>query len=341
LKPYSSARAEKQAADDAVYLDANESPWSGNTLADGSEDHRYPEPQPRELILELSKFYGVDADQILLSRGVDEGIDTVLRTFCDPGQDNIVIHPPTYGFYEVSAGIQGAHVKYAPLDADFQLNPSRVLDVVDSNTKLLFLCNPNNPTGSLLKRNTIRGLLEALNKRCMVVLDEAYIEFSESETFTDELNHYPHLIIMRTFSKGWGLAGLRLGVVLAAPALVKVMRKVLAPYPINRPASDTLAKLLRSDAAVRMRQRVQWLKSLRIELISELKKIPSIIKVFPSHTNFILIEVKNPSRLTRDLNDLGIRIRDRSSEVAGCVRITVGKEEDNRNLLDQLWKALS
>jgi histidinol-phosphate aminotransferase len=341
LLAYSSARNECERVDDILFLDANESPFSGNSGPNGAEDNRYPDPQPLALLEELALFYGVRAEQILITRGVDEGIDTLMRVFCEPRQDNIVIHPPTYGFYEVSSNIQGAAVKYAPLRANFQLDTERILAEVDERTKILMICNPNNPTGNILRREDIHFLLQALQDRCLVVLDEAYIEFSAHESFVNELQHYPHMIVLRTFSKAWGLAGLRLGVVLAHPGLITVMRKVLAPYPINRPAIEGLTKLLASQGSHAMRERVLYLSALRDGLIRELKKIRAIQTVYPSATNFILLKVDRPTRLVAELKAAGIRIRDRSSEISGCVRITVGSESDNATLLLNLRNLLS
>lgn len=338
LVPYSSARSEcsEVPAREALLLDANESPWSGNRQAGGSWDNRYPEPQPKDLIAKLAQHYGVGVDNVLLTRGIDEGLDTVFRSFCEAGVDRVIIHPPTYGYYEVSARIQGCLIDRAPLKNDFSLDSEAILRLVGERTKLVILCNPNNPTGNLLDPKEIRKLAASLEGRSLLLIDEAYIEFMEAESFLGDLARFPHVLVMRTFSKAWGLAGVRLGVTIAHPYLISVLRKVLAPYPINRPSVQILEQALKASETKSMRERVLCLNALREGLARELKKIRGVTSVYPSATNFILLKVDDPGLWVERLWTFGIRIRNRSGDIAGCIRISVGSEEENARLLDAL-----
>ena len=341
LTPYSSARSECEVSNSRLFLDANESPWSGNRQTGGEDNNRYPEPQPKDVLDQLAKLYGVGVSQLLLTRGIDEGLDTLFRSFCEPGVDNVIIHPPSYGYYQVCADIQACEVKKAPLRPDFSLDVDAILKLVDTKTKIVILCNPNNPTGNALEADAIRRLAHALEGRSLLLIDEAYIEFFEAQSFVAELHHYPHVLVMRTFSKAWGLAGVRLGVTIAHPFLIEAMRKVLAPYPISRPAIKILQSALQASERRVMQERVLCLNALREGLARGLKRIPGVVTIYPSVTNFLLVKVDEPSRWMEDLWELGIRIRDRSREIPGCVRISVGSEEENQRLLDNLRKLRS
>ncbi len=335
LSPYCSARGEV-ASSSLCLLDANESPLSGNRLFQGEDDNRYPEPQPLELLSQMAKLYGLEVDQLLLTRGIDEGLDIVFRTFCEPGKDNVIIHPPTYGYYQVCAAIQGCEVLHAQLRKDFSLDPDLVLKIRNNRTKIVILCNPNNPTGNLLSSEAIRELAQALQSHCLLLIDEAYIEFSETDSFVPCLSRYPNVIVMRTFSKAWGLAGVRLGLTLAHPEVIRTLKKVLAPYPISRPALRILGHALREGGQSFMRERVERLGVTRQALAKSLAEIPKVRSLAPSSANFILFKVDDPKKLVDDLRKQGISIRDRSADVPGCVRVSIGSDRENDFLLQQL-----
>lgn len=328
LTPYSSARDEYSGSA-SVFLDANENPFGSVT---GSDINRYPDPMQRELKQKLATIKGVSPQQVFMGNGSDEAIDLLYRAFCNPGQDEIIIMPPTYGMYRVSAELNNVSVKEVPLLAeDFRIDVDGVLDAVSDKTKLLFVCSPNNPTGNALKRQSIEGLLARFLG--IVVIDEAYIDFSPQRSFIDRLHEYPNLVILQTFSKAWGMAGLRLGMAFASEEIIAVLNRVKPPYNISgltqREALIGVSRLNRKETIVK-----EILKQ-RSFLFEKLKELSLVEKTYPSDANFILVKVPNARRVYDYLVNEDIIVRDRSKVAlcVDCLRITVGTEEENKRLL--------
>jgi histidinol-phosphate aminotransferase len=337
LTPYSSARDEFKGDDlpegkqVSVFLDANENSF-GSPLPDPY--NRYPDPLQQKVKQKISKLKNMPPQNIFLGNGSDEAIDILFRAFCRPGIDNVVILPPTYGMYEVSANINHVALRKVPLTADFQLNTEGILSVIDENTKLIFICSPNNPTGNSMSRAAIEAILNKFNG--IVVIDEAYIDYSKQESFTYELAKYENLVVLQTLSKAWGLAALRLGIAFASEDIIRIFNKIKPPYNINA-ASQQLALQALDNAA----QIETWVKSIiseREQLIAELKKLDFVTYIYPSDANFILAKTKDPRKIYNYLVEEGIIVRDRSKVdlCEGCLRITVGTPEENQRLLNTL-----
>lgn len=330
LAPYSSARKESQGG--KVWLDANENPATPH--AGAPLLNRYPEPQPPELVARLASLYGAAPANILVTRGSDEGIDLLVRAFCRAGQDAILITPPTYGMYVVAAGIQGAAVRTAPLVAekDFAVDPAAVISASlaapsaegAGQVKLVFLCSPNNPTGRNLARADVLQIVDALAGRAVVVVDEAYAEFSLSESLVSALPSRANLVVLRTLSKAFGLAGARVGVTLAAPELIGVLQKILAPYPIPTPVVSAALAALTPDAIAAARRSATDLVAGRERLAAALLRLSYVRKVWPSDANFLLVAVTDSARIMQLARAAGLIIRDRSKDVPNTVRITIG-----------------
>lgn len=345
LTPYSSAR--KEASGGKVWLDANENPSTPH--AGAPRLNRYPEPQPAEVVARLASLYGVKPDRILVTRGSDEGIDLLLRAFCRAGQDSILFTPPTYGMYSVAAAIQGARVITVPLvrEKDFALDADAVLRAVlaapepnggggTPETKLVFLCSPNNPTGQLLDRDAVLKIVTTLASCAVVVVDEAYAEFSTEPSLVQELDANPNLVVLRTLSKAYGLAGARVGVTLASPALVGVLQKIIAPYPIPAPVVRAALDALTPAGISAARQSALDLVGERRRLTVALVKLPHVRKIWPSDANFLLVEVTDASRIMNIARAAGLVIRDRSKDVPNTVRITIGTRAENDFALETL-----
>ncbi len=330
LTPYSSARHEFTGKA-SVFLDANENA-SGSPLAD--KFNRYPDPLQWQLKFQLAKIKGVPAENIFVGNGSDEVIDLAYRIFCNPGKDNVIICPPTYGMYEVSGNINDVEIKKVNLTTDFQLDVEGILDAVDSNTKLLFICSPNNPTGNDMDREAVEILLN--NFPGIVIIDEAYINYSKQKTFIQELTEYPNLIVMQTLSKAWGLAALRLGLCYASLDIIDLFNKVKPPYNIND-ASQQLGV----EALQNINQVNEWIKEVVVQkeiLIEELKQLSFVEKIFPSDANFILVKVKDANNLYNHLSGHEVIVRNRSKDVhcANCLRITIGTKDENSILINLL-----
>lgn len=326
LKPYSSARDEFE-GEANIFLDANENPYSNNY-------NRYPDPHQKQLKDVISKIKKVNANQIFIGNGSDEAIDLLFRAFCEPGVDNVIIPEPTYGMYSVSAAINAIDVKSVRLTADFDVDVNSILKVADSNSKLLFLCSPNNPSGNLLSFEKVKLLIQKFNG--IVVVDEAYIDFAGYEGFVPLLNQYSNLVILQTFSKAWGLAGLRLGLCFASEEIVSTINKIKPPYNIGSHTQQmTIEKL--KDAELKDRQVKEIIRE-RGKLISELKRIEKAIQIFHSDANFILAKIKSAREVYLSLLKEGIVVRDRSNVILcdGCLRITVGTPEENSKLVEAL-----
>ena len=330
LTPYASARDEFKGTA-RVFLDANENSL-GSPLTKWY--NRYPDPLQWELKKRIGAIKNIPAENMLLGNGSDECIDLLLRAFCEPALDNIVICPPTYGMYEVSAHINNIAVKTAPLTPSYQLDLDALQEVVDANTKLIFLCSPNNPTGNSLNRQDIEVILN--NFEGLVVLDEAYINFSRQRSFVPELQDYPNLVILQTFSKAWGLAALRLGMLFASPEIIAVLNKIKPPYNINQATQELALKAL--DHLEDVNAMIRTLVAEREVLTTQLFQIPIVTQVYPSDANFLLVKVENAVALYEYLKKKGIIVRNRSNVILceGCLRITVGTPEQNAELLESI-----
>lgn len=333
LRPYSTARDEYK-GQASVYLDANENSF-GSPLPENF--NRYPDPLQLDLKDALSKIKGVPIENTFLGNGSDEAIDLLFRSFCNPGKDNVIILPPTYGMYEVSANINDVEIRKVNLLPNFQLDLEGIAEAIDENTKLIFICSPNNPTGNSIIRTDIETVLA--NFKGLVVIDEAYINFAKQRTFIQELTEYPHLVILQTFSKAWGLAGLRLGMAFASSIVIDILNKVKAPYNISQSTQDLALAALQNIGQVN-----EWIKitvSERERLSSALTELDMVKQVYPSDANFILVEITDAAGVYHALVDQGIILRDRSKVVLceDCLRITIGTLQENELLLSAL-KAL-
>ncbi len=282
----------------------------------------------------LSGIKGISSDHIFLGNGSDECIDLLIRAFCEPGVDNIIICPPTYGMYEVSANINDVLIKKVPLTPEFQLNLEAIANNIDDNTKLIFLCSPNNPTGNSLDRGDVETLLN--NYWGLVVIDEAYINFSRSKSFIQELPEYPNLVVMQTLSKAWGLAALRLGMAFASQEIIKIFNRIKPPYNINQATQELVLQAL--DNVEEVNAMIREIVAGRQWLEAELPALPVVRKVYPSDANFLLVKVTEPLNIYRYLLDQGIVVRDRSRVelCEGCLRITVGSPAENEALVKAL-----
>jgi histidinol-phosphate aminotransferase len=344
LAPYSSARKESKGG--RVWLDANENPATpaaslpSEALAKKGRLNlnRYPEPQPADLVAKLAALYEVAPNQLLVTRGSDEGIDLLLRTFCRAGQDSILITPPTYGMYVVAAGIQNAKVISVPLvrAKNFALDADAVLAASTPDVKLVFLCSPNNPTGGLLERASVLKLARSLAGRAVVVVDEAYVDFSGQPSLASEITGQPNVIVLRTLSKAFGLAGARVGTTIADPAVIAVLQKVIAPYPIPSPVLQAALAALTPAGLEAAKQSVATLISERVRLAEALAKLPLVKTVWPSDTNYVLIEVPDAAQAMAAARNTGVIWRDRSKDVPNTIRITVGTAAENNETLEVL-----
>jgi histidinol-phosphate aminotransferase len=334
LTAYSSARKESKGG--RVWLDANENPQTPSAAKPLL--NRYPEPQPADLVAQLATLYGVVSAQVLVTRGSDEGIDLLLRTFCRAGQDAILITPPTYGMYVVAAGIQGARTVTVPLirEKNFALDADAVLKAVTPGVKLVFLCSPNNPTGGLLERNAVMSLVKSLAGRAVVVVDEAYVDFSGQPSLAAEIPVNPNLVVLRTLSKAYGLAGARVGTTIADPAVIAVLQKVIAPYPIPAPVLVAALAALTPAGLAAAKNSVATLVAERTRLAAALPKLAGVKRVWPSDANYLLIEVADSAKTMAAGRAAGVVWRDRSKDVPNHIRITVGTAEENNATLEVL-----
>lgn len=326
LKPYTSARQEFSGRAD-VYLDANENAYAQDL-------NRYPDPLQTKLKERLAELKGVDVDQIFLGNGSDEGIDLVIRTFCRPQQDHIIITPPTFSWFRVCADIADVAVREANLNADFGLDPDAVEEQIDEHSKVLFLCTPNNPTGNLYDAEVIEGLIQKFPG--IVVIDEAYQEFADAPSWVDRLGDYSNLIVTQTFSKAWGKAGIRVGAAYSSPIIIHYLNAVKAPYNVNelsqRAALEALANQDQID------EQIETVTAERKKVSLALQEMNHVVKVFPSDANFLLVRMKNSRQAYQHLANAGIIVRDRSKELGceQCLRITIGTPSENAQLLKTL-----
>lgn len=337
LVPYSSARDEFS-GEAKVFLDANE-----NSLGSPLKKwyNRYPDPHQLAIKEKLSFIKGVGVEHIFLGNGSDECIDVLFRCFCEPGKDNVIICPPTYGMYEVSANINNIALKKVPLLDNFQLDLIHLEDQIDANTKIIWICSPNNPTGNSINRIDIETVLN--NFTGIVVIDEAYINFAQQKSFVQELADYPNLVVMQTFSKAWGLAGLRLGMAFASLSIIEIMNKVKPPYNINQATQELVLTALEEIGQVN--DMIKLLVDMRIALADVFLSMPTVEKVYPSDANFILVKIKEAKKIYEFLLTKGIVLRDRSNVqlCSDCLRITIGTEQENTFLVDAMqdWYQLN
>ncbi|MGQ0287080.1 histidinol-phosphate transaminase [Pasteurellaceae bacterium 22721_9_1] len=334
LTPYQSARRLGGKGD--IWLNANEYPTSPDFDLTQRTFNRYPEPQPQAVIEGYAKYAGVSVDNVLVSRGGDESIELIIRAFCE-ADDSVLYCPPTYGMYAVSAETCSITSKTVPLTADFQLNLAEIERNL-ADVKVVFVCSPNNPTGTLVNRADLLALLEMTKNKAIVVVDEAYIEFCPQATMATELKHYPHLAIIRTLSKAFALAGLRCGFTLANPALINVLQKVIAPYPLPVPVADIATQALQSAGIEAMQQRVEEILQNRTALIEQLEVLPIVEKVYRSDGNYILVKFKDGEKVFNTLWEQGIILRNQHKALglANCIRITIGSKSEMEKTLQAI-----
>lgn len=327
LKPYSSARDEFKGSA-SVWLDANENP-NNNGL------NRYPDPLQKKLKARISELKNVPAENIFLGNGSDEAIDLLFRGFCEPGKDKTLICSPTYGMYQVSADINDVEVIDVPLGADWQLNMEGIQKhFADPNLKLIFICSPNNPTGNSMKKEDVLALVSAFNG--LVVIDEAYIDFSELKSLSSELEQSNNLVILQTLSKAWGLAGIRLGMAFANEEVIEVLNRIKPPYNVNQLTQEIALKELADEAG--FKNEVEAILAERTRLKKELSQLKNVLHIYPSDANFLLAKFTEPKTIYVALTEKGIVVRDRSKVAEGCLRITVGTSEENSQLINELKK---
>ena len=329
MKPYSSARDEFEDFDtaDMIFLDANENPFQNGV-------NRYPDPQQSSLKVVLAKQRNVNPNQILLGNGSDEVLDLIFRAFCEPKVDNVITLPPTYGMYGVLANLNDIENREVLLSTHFQPQVEKILETVDEKTKIIFLCSPNNPTGNSFSEESVVKLLENFNG--LVVIDEAYIDFSEKESWLAKINEYPNLIITQTLSKAYGLAGIRLGICYASAAVISVLNKIKPPYNVNE--LTQLRALERLSNQNKIKSEIQSILSEREELITVLASVKFVKKIYPTEANFILIKVDDANKRYDELISKGIVIRNRTTQplCKNTLRLTIGTESENAFLIKVL-----
>jgi len=341
LKPYASARALADAA--GILLNANENPWPPA----GDRElalNRYPDPQPAALRQRLAALYGVEESRLLITRGSDEGIDLLQRAYCRAGGDRVLISPPCFGMYALSARIQGAGVVEAPLvegDCGFELPAG--LEARAKGCRLVFLCSPNNPTGNLVAPERVSQLAARQAASGLVVVDEAYVEFAPETSVLSLLQEHRNLVILRTLSKAHALAGCRLGCVIADPAVIDLLRRIIAPYPLPTPTVSAALRALAPESLASTREHLKTLAAEKQRMVAALSAHPGIVRLWPGHANFVLVRAVDGAGLVGSAASAGIRLRDQSAQpgLADCVRITIGTPEENDALTRFLkgWRA--
>ncbi|MFU8878543.1 MAG: histidinol-phosphate transaminase, partial [Wenzhouxiangellaceae bacterium] len=336
LEPYASARALADSA--GILLNANENPFPP-TGDHGLHLNRYPDPQPADLKARLSELYGVDPARLLITRGSDEGIDLLIRVFCRAGTDRVLVCPPCFGMYALSARVQGARVVEARLierDADW-VAPADLAERA-ADCRIAFLCSPNNPTGNVLSAGTVASVAEAMAGTGLVVVDEAYVEFAPGTSVLALQADFPHLVVLRTLSKAHALAGCRIGAVIADPAVVDLLRRIIAPYPLPTPTVHAAMTALAPEALAQERVHLDTLKGEKQRVSAALATHPGIERTWPGQANFVLVRVADRPGLVRTAATFGIRLRDQSAQpgLENCVRITIGAPAENDALIEFL-----
>ncbi len=335
LTPYQSAR--RLGGNGDVWLNANEYPTPVPFELTAQTLNRYPECQPKEVITRYAAYAGVKPEQVLVSRGADEGIELLIRAFCEPGQDAVLFCPPTYGMYSVSAETFGVECRTATTLDGWQLDLPAIAEQLEG-VKLIFVCSPNNPTGQIINPDDLKVLLEMARGKALVVADEAYIEFCPQATLSGWLSEYPHLVILRTLSKAFALAGLRCGFTLANEPVINLLMKVIAPYPLSTPVADIAAQALTPQGVSAMRERVTEIILNRRFLVQALSETDCVEEVFESETNYVLVRFTAASAVFKSLWDQGIILRDQNKQptLSGCLRISVGTRTECQRLIDAL-----
>ncbi|MFD2531664.1 histidinol-phosphate transaminase [Gracilimonas halophila] len=334
LKPYRSARDD---FDTGILLDANENSL-GAPFDDDMNLNRYPMPYQEELRDKIAAFRGVNRENVFVGVGSDEAIDLLFRIFCRPGKDRVIINPPTYGMYKVSANINDIAVDEVLLTESFQLQPERILETVKPETKIIFICSPNNPTGNSLDVNDVIKVMEGFNG--IVVVDEAYIDFSRQGSLVNNLKDFENLVVLQTMSKSFGLAGIRLGKALASPEIISYMMKVKAPYNVNKLTSDTAAKAFLNLSGIT--KNIQSILKERERVIGKLVTFSQVEKVYPTDANFVMFRIPDALNVYKKIADEGVVIRYRGNEpyCENCLRLTIGTEVENDRFFSALEKVL-
>lgn len=334
MKPYSSARTEGS-QDASIFLDANENPYPPFPATEDTHGfNRYPEPQPQHLIARFAELYQVDQEEIFLSRGADEAIDLLLRAFCEAKVDGILVTPPTFVMYETAAEIQGAFVTRVPLTEDFQLDVEEMLVAITPETKLVFVCSPNNPTSNSMRRNDIIRLADALFGRALVVVDHLYVDYSDERPLSDDIPAHPNIVVLRSVSKEYSLAGERVGITVAHPEVIRILNRIMAPYPLPVSAIRSVSEAISTEGIEYGRENIRRILADRARVEMELWEMESVDRIFPSDANFLLIQTTDPKLLTQMMEAEGIKVRDRSSEVPNAVRISIGTSDENARMLE-------
>ena len=331
LAPYSSARDE-YTGKEGVFLDANENPLGSVTPENWN---RYPDPYQVDIKEKIAPIKGCRSSQIFLGNGSDEPIDLIIRLTCEPKEDNIIILPPTYGMYEVSANVNNVEIQKIPLTTDYQLDTAKIIASINSKTKLIFICSPNNPTGNLIDRKAILEIIKNFQQG-IVIIDEAYNDFSDEPSFIPELDKFPNVMILQTFSKAWGLASLRLGMAFGSEELIKLLNKIKYPYNINGLTQRALLENIHNIDFVK--DSAKKLNQNREKVIFELKKLPNVLNIFPSDANFLLVKFTDAKKVFDYLIEQKVIVRDRSKVILceDSLRISIGSEEENHVLLNLL-----
>ncbi|WP_296384046.1 histidinol-phosphate transaminase [Winogradskyella sp.] len=328
LKAYSSARDEyKDITDGMVFIDANENPFN-------TDVNRYPDPQQSKVKERLSQLKELQVNQILLGNGSDEVLDLIFRAFCEPNKDNVIALPPTYGMYSVLAHLNAIEILEIELNSDFEPNVEKIIEVQNDNSKLLFICSPNNPTANSFQAKNIERLIKSFNG--IVVIDEAYIDFSEQDSWLSRLNDFPNLIVTQTLSKAYGLAGIRLGICYASKEITSVLNKIKPPYNVNQLSQDKALERLNAIEDVKIE--VKTVISERQKLAIALKSIALVKEVYPSNANFLLVKVDDANKRYLQLVEKGIVVRNRTNQpiCENCLRFTVGTFAENEKLIESL-----
>ncbi len=329
MKPYSSARDEFEDFDTAnmIFLDANENPYENGV-------NRYPDPQQASVKSVLAEQNGVDKNQILLGNGSDEVLDLLFRAFCEPKIDNVITLPPTYGMYGVLANLNAVENREVLLLTDFQPQLDAIMKAVDTNSKMIFLCSPNNPTGNSFSEKSVQYLLDNFNG--LIVIDEAYIDFSDKTSWIKKINEYPNLIITQTLSKAYGLAGIRLGICYASADIISVLNKIKPPYNVNELTQKRALERLANPTQIK--EEINSIIAQREQLLKVLNEVQFVSKIYPTEANFILIKVDNANQRYDELIEKGIVIRNRTTQplCENTLRLTIGTEEENQKLIAAL-----
>jgi histidinol-phosphate aminotransferase len=334
LTPYRSARDD---FDKGTLLDANENSF-GSIVRNSLDLHRYPSPTHDQLRKKIAEYRDVDIENIFLGVGSDEPIDLLMRIFCDPAEDSILITPPTYGMYKVAANINNVGIKEVLLTEKFQLKPDQIMEAADESTKILFLCSPNNPTANDLNRTDLLKMLIRFDG--IVVVDEAYIDFSQQESMAEMVRQYPNLVVLQTFSKSFGLAGIRLGIAIADPRIISYMLRVKAPYNINKLSADTALKAF--DNPELFNFNIDKIREERNYVAEQLQQSEAVEKVYPTNANFLLFKIRNAKEVYQKLAEKGVIVRYRGNEplCKDCLRVTIGMPDENVRFLKALNEVL-